>query len=167
MVIQSATILYYIVMFAAKVPIAALTEEIFYRGIVLNTLAVYNRTSALVIQALLFGLIHENPVQFFYTACGGFFLGLLTLESESLVFAVIVHMINNVIILLFQYADIPYFERLIAVVFAAGVAGLVMIIMRTETNVKQPVPFGRLLSVFILSPPMVIYLMLKIPILFA
>lgn len=72
MVIQGE-VSYYILLFIATVPITALTEEIFYRGIVLNTLAIYNRTSALVIQALLFGLLHENPSQFLYAAYGDFF----------------------------------------------------------------------------------------------
>lgn len=161
---REASVVYFIVYFIASVPLAAITEEFFYRGILLNTIVPYNRIFALVLQSVLFACLHDDPRQFLHAACGGFFLGVLTLESGSLVFAVIVHTFNNALAFLFLYSG--FFDRiripLTAVVSAAGLFGLILLAGRARGKENQSYPPGRLFRLFILSPAALSYFVLKI-----
>lgn len=163
-VITDASVVYYIILFIVTVPIAALTEEYFYRGIVLNSLTRYNRIFALIFQSVLFGFLHGNPRQFLYAVCGGLFLGILTLECGSVIFAVIVHMVNNALAFLYLYLDMfhPVQTAVIVVIFTGGIAGLITLIRRMGNKSKQPFPFDKLVRLFIMSPPMILYFIIKI-----
>ncbi|MHB1152118.1 MAG: CPBP family intramembrane glutamic endopeptidase [Eubacteriales bacterium] len=163
-VIKDATAAYYIIFFIATVPIAALTEEYFYRGIVLNSLTRYNKIFALIFQSVLFGFLHGNPKQFLYAVCGGLFLGILTLECGSVIFAVFVHMANNALVFLTLHFDLfrQVQTAVFAILFAGGLFGLLLIIRRMKNKTKQPVPFGKLVRLFMMSPPMIGYFIIKI-----
>lgn len=156
---------YYIILFMATVPLAALTEEIFYRGIVLNSLAGYNRFFALIFQSLLFGLLHEDPGQFLYTVCGGFLLGIMTLECNSVIFAVITHMSNNALTFAYLYVgNNPILTAVTVLLFASGFVGFVLLLRRI---MKRPVQvyscsFNKLTRYFMISPPMITYTIIKI-----
>lgn len=162
-VITDAPAVYYIILFIATVPIAALTEEYFYRGIVLNSLTRYNKIFALIFQSVLFGLLHGNPRQFLYAVCGGLFLGILTLECGSVLFAVIIHMVNNAFAFLYLYLDIfpPVQSALNIIIFTGGITGLVMLIRRMGNKSKQPYPSGKLIRLLMMSPPMILYFIIK------
>ncbi len=163
-VIKDAPAAYYIIFFIVTVPITAVTEEYFYRGIVLNSLARYNKIFALIFQSVLFGLLHGNPKQFLYAVCGGLFLGILTLECGSVLFAVFVHIANNTLVFLTLHLEL--FQQVqaavLAILFAGGIFGLNFIIRRMGNKSKQLVPFGQLVRLFMISPPMIAYFIIKI-----
>jgi membrane protease YdiL (CAAX protease family) len=78
--------------------IPAFTEELFFRGLILDGLKNnYSKRKAILISALLFGIIHLNPWQF----CGGFIIGLISawicIETNSILLSIYIHFFNNVL----------------------------------------------------------------------
>lgn len=71
-------------------------EEFLHRGLMLNASKKYtNPRYCLIISSLLFGLVHLNIKQFFYAAIMGGFMGYVSLASESIYPAMIIHFMNN------------------------------------------------------------------------
>lgn len=70
-------------------------EEILYRGIILQGLKTYNRRMAVFVSALIFGLMHQNYQQFILGFLLGLLLGTLTINSDSLIPSVIIHIMVN------------------------------------------------------------------------
>ena len=77
------------------VPIA---EELLFRGVVYKRIRLYLGVyPALVLSALLFGVIHVNLVQFLYATILGLLLAFLLEKTRRLSVAVIGHMAANII----------------------------------------------------------------------
>lgn len=76
--------------------IGPIYEEIIFRGICLNFL---NKrigiVSTIVIQAILFGIVHGNMRQFIYATILGIILGIFVIYTESIYSSMIVHIIGN------------------------------------------------------------------------
>lgn len=71
-------------------------EEFLHRGILLNASKKYANTRyCLIVSSILFGLTHLNIRQFFYASILGFLIGLVTLASDSIIPAIIIHFMNN------------------------------------------------------------------------
>jgi sodium transport system permease protein len=74
----------------------AVCEEVLFRGVVLRGLATrLTPTGAIVITGLLFGMFHLNVWKLLPTALLGIALSWAAFESRSLVTSMIVHFINN------------------------------------------------------------------------
>jgi CAAX amino terminal protease family. len=78
--------------------IPAFTEELFFRGLILDGLKNnYSKRKAILISAFLFGIIHLNPWQFY----GGFIIGLVSawicIETNSILLSIYIHFFNNVL----------------------------------------------------------------------
>jgi membrane protease YdiL (CAAX protease family) len=76
--------------------IPAFTEELFFRGLVLDGFQKnYSKRKAIIISALLFGIIHLNPWQFY----SGFIFGLIAawicIETNSILLCIFLHFYNN------------------------------------------------------------------------
>jgi len=76
--------------------IPAFTEELFFRGLILDGLkSNYSKKTAIIISSLLFGIIHLNPWQF----CGAFIIGLISawicVETNSILLCIYMHFFNN------------------------------------------------------------------------
>jgi hypothetical protein len=94
------------------VVVAATTEEVLFRGIILRGLLGHIRPALAVgISALLFALVHANPWQFFGPLALGALLGWLYVRTGSLVPCMIGHAVNNALAALSRHApfDIPGF----------------------------------------------------------
>lgn len=87
--------LYFLVCVVCSCLLPALCEETAHRGMLLNGIKRYGVGKAILISGLLFGLIHLNINQFFYATIIGWFLGMLTIVSNSIYPAMIVHFMNN------------------------------------------------------------------------
>jgi len=74
--------------------IAPIFEELLYRGAVLRSFEKYGRRFAILVSAMLFGLMHGNFYQIFMAAGIGLILGYLATEY-SIKLTIILHMINN------------------------------------------------------------------------
>lgn len=73
-------------------------EEIFYRGIIFGYLRKnFNIIVAIVVQALVFGVMHLNLVQGIYTFILGIVLALIYMYSESILGNITVHIIFNLL----------------------------------------------------------------------
>jgi len=75
---------------------APILEELVFRGIVLNGfLKRYKPFSSILLSALIFGIAHLNPWQFF----GAFFIGLVIgwiyWRTNSLIPGMVIHFVNN------------------------------------------------------------------------
>ncbi len=76
---------------------APIAEELFCRGLIMKKMEKYGKLFALIMSALLFGLIHRNIVQFPTTFAMGILFGYLA-QEYSLGAAIILHMLNNLFV---------------------------------------------------------------------
>ena len=83
----------------------AICEETLHRGMLLKGLSGYGMKKAIIISSLLFGLMHMNIEQFFYTTLIGLFLGLLTSRCDCIIPAMIVHFMNNFLSTFMQFSS--------------------------------------------------------------
>lgn len=84
-----------ILLFFSLAVVPAFVEEFMFRGMILSNLLPYGRTTAIVGSALLFGLMHQNPQQFFYTTAAGLVLGWVYVRTQSIWPCVLLHFFNN------------------------------------------------------------------------
>lgn len=83
------------------VVLAPIIEEILFRGIIMHGLMRnYRSWYAVLLSGLLFSLFHLNPWQMTYTFFLGLLLGWLMVRTRSLPLTILVHSINNLIVLL-------------------------------------------------------------------
>lgn len=88
----------FVVLVVAVLP--AITEEVLFRGMLLNGLRSFGAISAALICGGLFALYHQNPAQTAYQFCCGFAFALVAIRSGSILPTVFSHFINNAVILL-------------------------------------------------------------------
>lgn len=73
----------------------AILEELLFRGVFLSGYRNLGRKKAILWTALLFGLLHLNPQQFFYAFGVGLFFGFLVERSGSIFASIIPHFVIN------------------------------------------------------------------------
>jgi membrane protease YdiL (CAAX protease family) len=74
---------------------APILEEILCRGVILFGIKKYNKTLALVVSSVTFGLIHGNAFQFAYATIMGLVLGFVALKANSVIPTIFAHMSVN------------------------------------------------------------------------
>ena len=93
---------------------APLFEEIVFRGIIQKGLINKGMkpTSAIIIAAVIFGLVHGNPWQFVGAVLLGCVLGVVYQKTKSLLMPILLHAFNNLIsALLIFYGDTESFSE--------------------------------------------------------
>ena len=91
--------------FACLLP--AICEEVIFRGTIAQSLAdSRNKWAVLAISGALFSIFHANPAQTIHQFVLGAWLTLLVLRSGSLWTSVIVHLFNNVLVVVLSYTPI-------------------------------------------------------------
>ncbi|RHW50023.1 hypothetical protein DS831_07630 [Bombilactobacillus bombi] len=77
--------------------IAPITEEIFFRGYLINWFFPDNLYFGAAISAIIFGLMHisSDPIYFLSKAILGFVLGLIYVKTKNIKANIILHFINN------------------------------------------------------------------------
>ncbi|MCL2063699.1 MAG: CPBP family intramembrane metalloprotease [Candidatus Cloacimonetes bacterium] len=76
--------------------VAALTEELFFRGLILEGFTNnYTKNKAILFSALIFGFIHLNPWQFLTAFLFGFITAFITIETNSILLPLFIHFFNN------------------------------------------------------------------------
>lgn len=80
-------------------------EEVAHRGLLLRGFKDLGMKKAVILSALLFGLMHLNIEQFFYASLIGALLGFLTISTNSIFPAMIIHFMNNGISVYLDYAS--------------------------------------------------------------
>lgn len=84
----------------------ALVEEWIFRGYILGALRPHGEKLAIVFTAVLFGLIHGNLLQFPFALILGLVLGWLTVQTGSLLPAVLLHFTNNLVSVLLSWCEL-------------------------------------------------------------
>jgi membrane protease YdiL (CAAX protease family) len=80
-------------------------EEFLNRGLILRGLRDTMRDKyAIIISALLFGLMHANIRQTLYTFAGGIVLAILAIKTRSILPAMIIHFTNNAVAVYLEHA---------------------------------------------------------------
>ena len=83
----------------------ALFEEFSHRGVLLSGLEDRgSEKTAIILSAVLFGLMHENPSQMVFTTFGGIVFGIAVVKTGSLIPGIIGHFANNAISVLLDYS---------------------------------------------------------------
>lgn len=116
--------------------VAPITEELLFRGILLGKLKQYGKVSSVIVVSLLFGLLHGNIPQAIPTFVVSLFLCYITLKSNSIFPAILIHMINNAVA---QLTDInnDIFQILMNImIIIIIVAGVFLIIKEYKTRPK-------------------------------
>lgn len=75
--------------------VPAFAEELLFRGAVMGNLLPFGSGTAILVSAIAFGLMHQNPAQFLYAFCAGILLGVIYERTGSIWNCVILHLLNN------------------------------------------------------------------------
>lgn len=75
---------------------APIGEELIFRGFIMKKLLPYGKGFAILISAVLFGILHSNYVQGIYAVSIGLVLGYVAVEY-SLKWSVVMHILNNMV----------------------------------------------------------------------
>ena len=75
--------------------IGPILEEIVFRKLLIDAIGRYNAGVAVIISGVIFGIIHSNISQFFYTLAFGLFLGFIYLKTGRLLYTIIMHVSIN------------------------------------------------------------------------
>ncbi|MDO4748452.1 MAG: type II CAAX endopeptidase family protein, partial [Eubacteriales bacterium] len=73
----------------------ALVEEFAFRGLILGVLRKHSDALAILVSGITFSLMHGNFTQIPFTLVVGLVLGFITVKTNSLLPAMIIHFINN------------------------------------------------------------------------
>lgn len=75
---------------------APILEEFFVRGYILGKLRkIHGKKVAIIISALIFGLIHGNYIQFWVTSILGIMMAITVIRTGNLRMGIMIHFINN------------------------------------------------------------------------
>ena len=81
--------------FAYVIIIGPILEEVIFRKILLDKIGVLGDIPAILLSGIAFGLFHMNLAQFFYATVLGFIFAYITLRTNTIRYAVILHMMIN------------------------------------------------------------------------
>ncbi|MCI9630575.1 CPBP family intramembrane glutamic endopeptidase [Thomasclavelia cocleata] len=113
--------------------VAPISEELIFRGLILGKLKQYGNVFTSIIVSLLFALIHGNLPQSIPTFIVSLFLCWVTLQSNSIIPAISIHMINNAVA---QLGDInnEVFQLVINVLIVIIIIIAVVLIVKEFRN---------------------------------
>lgn len=155
--------------------IPALVEEFACRGIIFGLLKPLGEGFAVIVSAIIFGIVHGNFEQIPFTFLVGLVLGLIRLKTDSVFIAMAVHGFNNLISVVLSYLgemssvtenEINIFYSLfMAVSLSLGLFALYLIKNRGDINFKKPVcETGEKQKYiwFFTSPAIIIFIILEL-----
>ena len=150
---SEVAILFVLAIFSTAI-VPAICEEYLFRGAVLGLLLPFGRTTAIIGSSILFGFMHQNPLQLFYTVFMGVILGYIYVKTKSIWACMLLHFFNNLITVLEEFLPILTGAEWIAtlidfIVLSVGAICLAALIFKKD---RQPQPdtdgsFGRLYDV--------------------
>lgn len=151
----------------------AVLEEFALRGVILGALRKkFSDTWAIVISAVLFGLMHGNLQQIPFAALMGLVLGYVTVYSNSLIPAVIIHWLNNTMSVVLSFTTVgmsPMVSTMFSLLYfaLALVIGICGFILLTKTDVhafrlssERSENTGLKIRQFITSPWIIIFVVI-------
>lgn len=129
----------FILCLLSTVAVPALAEEFAFRGVIMGLLRRFGEGFAVMVSAILFGVIHGNFEQMPFAFLVGLGLGFVAIKSGSIWTAVAIHAYNNFVSLIFNYflSDISVFLQNIIYTFLLIITlmlGIVMLIVLRNDN---------------------------------
>ena len=100
-------------------------EELFFRGVLAESVSNTGKVSGIFTVALCFALYHGSAAQLVYQFVYGLGLGVLALKAKSIIPTIIAHFVNNFAVLAIEYFKIPL-NLFSPVIIALGVALLIL-----------------------------------------
>jgi uncharacterized protein len=99
--------------FVVGAVIPAFSEEILFRGVMQRSLeAVRTPQRAIVLTALIFAILHWNPILLVPLVVIGVYLGLLAYHTQSLALPIVAHFVNNALAIVVLYVPEPLAEKI-------------------------------------------------------
>jgi len=117
----------------------ALFEEFAYRGVVLQSLRRYGDWFAILVSALLFGLLHGNIVQIPFAFLVGILLGWCTVVSGTMWVGIAIHFGNNLLsslqsILQTAYGETAAYSATLSMMLCLFVLGVICFVVYAKNN---------------------------------
>lgn len=84
-----------LLLFVLTALVPAICEEFFFRGTILSNLLPFGQGTAIIVSAVLFGLMHQNPYQLLYTTVAGLMMGYAYVKTGSIWYPTVIHFVNN------------------------------------------------------------------------
>ena len=103
---ENFTLNRYIALSISLAVLPAIFEELFFRGILLNSLISGGKLFAVIVSSLCFAVYHCSITQLLYQFIFGIAFSLLALNSKSIFPCILTHFLNNFIILTAYYFKI-------------------------------------------------------------
>ncbi|MBQ3817155.1 MAG: CPBP family intramembrane metalloprotease [Clostridia bacterium] len=121
--------------------VPALVEEFACRGIILGSLRKFGDGFAVVVSAVIFGLLHGNFEQIPFAFMVGLALGFIVVKTNSLLVAMLVHAENNLVSVIFSYIpdSVPQEFQNIAYILLLCILLLLGIFSLKITSVKKDI----------------------------
>lgn len=118
----------------------AVSEEIAFRGIMVNSLGGACKLWVSLLLGALFSLYHLNPAQTLYQFAVGFIFTLLAVTSQSVLPAMALHFINNALIVVLYYVAgeyvLPLPANIVLTVFGVACAVALIVHLLKEKQEK-------------------------------
>lgn len=107
--------------------VAAVIEEISFRGVIMQPLRKYGDGFAMAMAAVIFGLVHCNLIQAPFAVLAGLVIGYFSIVTDSLWTGILIHMFNNAVSGVISYVASKYSED-VYLSFANSVYNIVMFV---------------------------------------
>ena len=137
----------------------AISEELIYRGIILNGLRRFGVVKAIFFSALIFAFAHGSLMQFFYQLILGIVLGFVLVKTGSLIASMVVHFLNNLTVVVLNYLSFVYswpeleilngpavwgaFDVVIAISMALATTAVVMLLISLLKSKKPELEYTK------------------------
>lgn len=115
-------------------------EEIIFRGILLKSMKKYGAFTAIIFTSIVFSMFHLNLVQFMTPLLLGILLAFVTVNANSIIPAIIIHMFNNSMatVITCVAGESELVSTIISTVFIfGGVIGLIFFINQYKNDIKR------------------------------
>lgn len=84
----------------------AVCEEMFFRGLLLDSLREVSDWFAVIVSAVMFMLVHASPLQTLYQFAGGLIFAIVAIKSNSILPGIVMHFLNNFYAILLDYVGL-------------------------------------------------------------
>lgn len=142
--------------------VAPIYEEIVFRKILLNKLRRFGDVPAILMTGFAFGIFHFNLLQFFYAAVLGFLFAYITIRTNKIIYAIILHMMINFIATAItplvleanMVAILIIFNWVLAAIFLGG---LILLLNIKKIRLEKTAPLMKA-SGYFLNPGVILFL---------
>lgn len=126
----------FLLSFIATAIVPALVEEFACRGVILGLLKKHGEGFAILVSAIVFGVMHGNFQQIPFATIVGLILGYIYIKTNSIWICVAVHGINNAVSVIMSYLDgvlsvnlqnVVYMSYLISCLLLSGIGVLLLV----------------------------------------